>query len=245
MVTLPIDGNRYLRTLIRDKSAPAIDGIRYLRMLGRMHLALMPKWYLEVGTFTGRSLTKVDCNFVAVDPEFRLKKPLAHPNAGQMHLFQQTSDDFFASGFAARNDIQFDFAFLDGLHHFEALLRDVMNAERLMAPGGVIVLHDCCPYTVKMTEREQGDGAWTGDVWKTLLILLRNRPDLEIRVAKAAPTGLVVIRGFDPTSEVLWDRYDDLVAEYAAMNLEDLPGGLEGYYSEFKLETPEEVIAAL
>jgi len=228
-----------------SKTAPSIDGIRYLRMLGRMHLALKPRWYLEVGTFTGRSLGKVDCNFVAVDPAFRLKAPLSHPGAGQMHFFQTTSDDFFDSGFAARNDIRFDFAFLDGLHHFEVLLRDVMNSERLMAPGGVIALHDCCPSSVEMTVRDQISGAWTGDVWKTLLILLRHRPDLEIRVAKAAPTGLVVIRGLDPASNVLSDRYDELVAEYADMQLGDLPGGLDGYYEAFRLETPEEVIADL
>lgn len=227
------------------ETLPDIDGIRYLRMLGRMHKALAPKWYLEVGTFTGRSLTKADCNFVAVDPAFRLKAPLAHPNAAQMHLFQQTSDDFFASGFVERNGIRFDFAFLDGLHHFEVLLRDFMNAEALMAPGGVIALHDCCPSSIEMTGREQISGAWTGDVWKTLLILLRHRPDLEIRVAKAAPTGLVVIRGLDPSSTVLRDGYDDLVAEYDGLRLEDLPGGLEGYYGEFALETPEEVISAL
>ncbi len=226
-------------------ATPSIDGIRYLRMLGRMHLALQPKWYLEVGTFTGRSLSKVDCNFVAVDPAFRLKAPLAHPNARQMHLFQQTSDDFFASGFAARNEIAFDFAFLDGLHHFEVLLRDVMNAERLMASGGVIALHDCCPSSVEMTVRDQISGAWTGDVWKTLLILLRHRPDLEIHVAKAAPTGLVVIRGLDPTSTVLSDSYEALVAEYRDLRLDDLDGGLQGYYDTFTLQTPEEVIAAL
>lgn len=228
-----------------SEGLPDIDGIRYLRMLGRMHKALNPKWYLEVGTFTGRSLGKVYCNFVAVDPSFRLKAPLAHPGAGQMHFFQTTSDAFFESGFAERNDIRFDFAFLDGLHHFEVLLRDVMNAERLMAPGGVIALHDCCPSSVEMTVRDQISGAWTGDVWKTLLILLRHRPDLEIRVAKAAPTGLVVIRRLDPGSKVLWDRYDELVAEYTDLELDDLPGGLAEYYQTFTLETPEEVISDL
>ena len=160
-------------------------------------------------------------------------------------FFTTCIDDFFATGFASRNDIRFDFAFLDGLHHFEVLLRDFINTEKLMAPGGVIALHDCCPSSVEMTVRDQISGAWTGDVWKTLLILLRHRPDLEIRVAKAAPTGLVVIRGADPSSIVLTDAYEDLVAEYERLQLEELPGGLAGYYSEFKLEVPEEVIADL
>ncbi|MGI9394672.1 MAG: class I SAM-dependent methyltransferase [Boseongicola sp.] len=221
---------------------PAIDGIRYLRMLGGLHAALNPNWYLEVGTFKGRSLSKVDCNFVAVDPAFRLKAPLSHPGATQMHLFQQTSDDFFESKFAERNEIQFDFAFLDGLHHYEVLLRDFMNAEKLMSKGGVIALHDCCPSTVEMTSREQIQGAWTGDVWKTLLILLRNRPDLDIHVATASPTGLSVIRNLDPDNDVLFDRYDAIASEYDQIGIADLEGGIAGYYENFELREPEEVI---
>ena len=238
-------GVQKMQDAARPPALPPIDGIRYLRMLGRMHLALAPKWYLEVGTFTGRSLSKVDCNFVAVDPQFRLRSPLSHPNARQMHLFQQTSDDFFESKFAERNEIKFDCAFLDGLHHFEVLLRDFVNAERLMSPGGVIALHDCCPSTVEMTVRDQIDGAWTGDVWKTFLILMRNRPDLTFDVASAAPTGLVVIRGLDPDSTVLSERYDALVEEYRDMALADCEGGIEGYFREFDLQTPEEVVAKL
>ncbi|MGI9388660.1 MAG: class I SAM-dependent methyltransferase [Boseongicola sp.] len=225
-----------------DKEVPAIDGIRYLRLLGGLHARLNPKWYLEVGTFKGRSLSKVDCNFVAVDPEFRLKAPLNHPGATQMHLFQQTSDDFFASGFAERNEIRFDFAFLDGLHHYEVLLRDFINAEKLMSKGSVIALHDCCPSTVEMTSREQIQGAWTGDVWKTLLILLRNRPDLDIQVATAAPTGLAVIRNLDPDNSVLSDRYDTLTREYDRIGITDIDGGIAGYYENFELRAPEEVI---
>ena len=221
---------------------PAIDGIRYLRMLGGLHAVLKPNWYLEVGTFTGRSLSRVACNFVAVDPQFRLKAPLNHPGATQMHLFQQTSDEFFASGFADRNNIQFDFAFLDGLHHYEVLLRDFMNAEKLMSKGGVIALHDCCPSTEEMTVREQVPGAWTGDVWKTLLILLRNRPDLDLHVSTASPTGLVVIRNLDPNSTELSDRYDALISEYDPIGFADLDGGIAGYYRGFELRAPEEVI---
>ncbi len=124
-------------------------------------------------------------------------------------------------------------------------MRDFVNAERLMSPGGVIALHDCCPSTVEMTVRDQIDGAWTGDVWKTFLILMRNRPDLTFDVASAAPTGLVVIRGLDPDSTVLSERYDPLVEEYRDMALADFEGGIEGYFREFDLRTPEEVVAKL
>jgi hypothetical protein len=55
----------------------------------------------------------------------------------------------------------------------------------------------------------------------------------------------VVTRGRDPSSTVFWDGYDFLVAKYQAMRFEDLPGGLEGYYEEFTLQTPADVIVVL
>ncbi len=90
--------------------------------------------------------------------------------------------------------------------------------------------------------REQVPGAWTGDVWKTLLILLSNRPDLDIHVAAASPTGLVVIRNLDPNNTVLSDRYDALIGEYDPVSFEDLDDGISGYYRSFELRAPEEVI---
>ena len=54
-----------------------------------------------------------------------------------------------------------------------------------------------------------------------------------------------MIRGLDPASTVLRDGYDNLVAEYGSMTFDYLPGGLAGFYDEFTLETPEEVISAL
>jgi len=56
---------------------------------------------------------------------------------------------------------------------------------------------------------------------------------------------LVVIRGLAASATVFWDPYDFLAAEYQTMRLEDLPGGLEGYYEEFTLQTPENMIVAL
>ncbi|MBF9035317.1 DUF563 domain-containing protein [Rhodobacterales bacterium HKCCE2091] len=223
---------------------PVMDGIRYLRMLSRLHETLAPDWYLEIGTNKGRSLARANCNFVAVDPNFILAEPLRHEAAREMHLIQKTSDDFFASGFCERNGLRFDLAFLDGLHHYEVLLRDVINAEKLMKPGAPMLLHDPCPSSVEMTAREQCRGNWTGDVWKTVLILLEHRPDLRIEVATAAPTGVVVIRGLDPGSTVLEQAYDAIVSEWDARGLDDI-GGLAGYYERLNLLTPEQVLETI
>lgn len=224
---------------------PAIDGLRYLRMLNRLHKTLAPQWYLQIGTNTGKSLARAACNFVAVDPKFVLSAPPHKEAAREMHLIQKTSDDFFASGFCERNGLRFDLAFLDGLHHYEVLLRDFIATEKLMAPGGVILLHDCCPGNVEMTSREECKGFWTGDVWKVLMILLQHRPDLDIRVANVLPTGLAVIRNLDPGSRILEERHDAIRAEWDGKGFSDIPGGLAGYYGTFRLQSPEEVLAEL
>ena len=234
-----------MNTKVAERPIPVIDGLRYFRLLNRIHAKLQPKWYLEVGTFTGKSLAMAKCNTVAVDPNFKIEHPVINAEGSQMFFFQQTSDDFFASGFLKANKIKPDFAFLDGMHLFEFLLRDFIAAEKAMGKGGVICLHDCCPTTAYMAEREFHDGMWTGDVWKTLMILLKHRPDLRIDVTDAASTGLVVIRNLDPRSKVLEANYDDLVDEYMDQSLDDLEGGIGGLYSHFKLVSPEELLETL
>jgi hypothetical protein len=230
---------------VRQEGVPKMDGRRYLGVLDEMHRRLAPSWYLEVGTFQGRSLRLARKNYVAVDPGFRISSPVIPPQGTQMHLFQQSSDDFFASCFLERNGIRIDLAFLDGMHLFEYLLRDFINTEKAMAPGGVVLLHDCCPTTEAMAAREIQPDAWTGDVWKTLLILLRRRPDLEIVVATAAPTGLAVISALDPCSTALLEDYDEIVSEYAALSFGDFEGGLAGFYRELPLARPKDVLARL
>lgn len=222
---------------------PSVNGMRYLPMLERMHDILNPEWYLEVGTFRGRSLSLCRSNFVAVDPEFKLKAPMIPHNASRMHFFQMTSDKFFASDFLERNGIRFDFAFLDGLHHFDALLRDFIGAERYMSVDGVIALHDCCPLNAEMTSRDMTDGLWTGDVWKTVQILKKHRPDLEIEVTTARPTGLAVIRKLDPGSSVLSENYDKIVEEAKSIELD--AHALDAYYRSFEAIAPRQVLATL
>lgn len=224
---------------------PAINGTRYFRVLKRLHEQLNPDWYLEVGTFTGKSLTLASCNTIAVDPNFQIKFPVINPTGRQMFFFQQTSDDFFESGFIKNNKISVDFAFLDGMHLFEFLLRDFIQAEKVMRKGGVIALHDCCPTTEYMATRDFHSGPWTGDVWKTLLILLRYRPDLKIDVTTAGGTGLVLVRNLNPRSQVLGKKYDALVKEYMDQTLSDQEGGIGGYYRNFELVDPNDALNAL
>lgn len=181
---------------------------------------------------------------MAVDPEFRLKRFQTFPGR-QGHLFQMTSDEFFSSGFLAALGRRPDLAFLDGMHLFEFLLRDFMNAERASAPGGVIALHDCCPFNAVMAERtwvRRRSREWTGDVWKVLMILQSLRPDLKIEVFDAAPTGLVVVTGLDPENTTLVAAYDKLVAELTDVTLEDF--GAARFFERFAYADSATFIAA-
>ena len=233
-----------MESALQDQPTPDLapakhraDGLRYFRVLKGLHQRLKPDWYLEIGTFTGSSLRLAEGSFVAIDPKFQLQHE-APLKGREMIFFQDTSDAFFKSATAHNLKASVNLAFLDGLHHYEALLRDFINVEPLMAPEGMVILHDCLPYNVPMADRVQPPNAeWTGDVWKTLLILHAERPDLQIDVLDAAPTGLVVIRKMDAAKgKKLKSNYKSLIKTWDPITFETYPGGLTGFWENLKIQ---------
>ena len=231
-----------MKDMSEETTVPVLEGQGYIDVLAQLHEKLQPNWYLEVGTFTGKSLSLAKGNTIAVDPEFKLRHPAVNPTGKQMFFFQQSSDDFFKDGFLKKNKISVDLAFLDGMHLFEYLLRDFIETEKAMSKKGVIALHDCCPTTDYMATREFHKGDWTGDVWKTLQILQLYRPDLKIDVTTAFPTGLVLIRNLNPRSTVLSKKYDALVKEFMGKELTDFDDGISGFFKTLNLKDPADVL---
>ena len=103
-----------------------------------------------------------------------------------------------------------------------------------MAADGMVVLHDCLPYNVPMADRIQPPNTeWTGDVWKTLLILMATRPDLQIDILDAASTGLVVIRKLDGSRKKHMNaRYKSLIKKWDPVTFESYPGGLPALWAQ-------------
>ena len=155
---------------------------------------------------------------VGVDPRPKVSDPPPDTT-----IVAETSDEFFA-----RDDIAevlggpIELAFVDGLHLHEQTLRDVANVERHSTPGGVILIHDCLPIDAVTSARERTTMVWSGDVWKVVVALRRNRPDLTVTTVDVAPTGVAVVTGLDPTNTVLHDRRDAIIADLADLTFDDL-----------------------
>ena len=220
---------------------PDLPGEHYSIVLHRLHAVLQPQSYLEIGTADGSSLALAQCASIAVDPHFhlgdRLPSLLDRPSIA---FYAAASDDFFARhNPAVLLGSPVEMAFLDGMHHCEVLLRDFINTERSCRRGSLVIMHDCLPVEASIATRVPGqqpplqphrEGWWCGDVWRTVLLLKRRRPDLNIVVLDANPTGLAIVTELSPDCMVLADAYESCVAEMMSWELQQI--GLNNLFAE-------------
>ena len=208
----------------RLMSRLTLPGEDYFAVLGRIHRYLQPATYLEIGVAHGQSLALAlpQTQVVGVDPEPKLDRPLG----ARQKVFATTSDEFFAS-----QDVRAEFggrpvqmAFIDGMHRFEFALRDFINVERLCAPNSVIFMHDCYPLDARTAQRERATGFWSGDIWRLMLLLREQRPDLTVHTIATPPTGLGMVLNPDPASRLLGARCEQLTAEYLGKDFSVLAG---------------------
>ena len=186
----------------------------YLGLLRQVHEHLRPGTYVEVGVHEGASLALAapGTRSVGIDPTPSVRGPLGPDTT----VLRQTSDVAFSGDEVSRllAGRPIELAFIDGLHLFECALRDFIAVERHCTPASTILVHDCYPRDEVTSARERTTVFWSGDVWKLVLCLGELRPELQVAVADVAPTGLAIVRGLDPTSEVLSRHYDDLCARF-------------------------------
>ena len=202
----------------------------YYDLLADVHDLVRPRLYLEIGVDAGQSLSLVDAStrVVAVDPVPRCR-PDMHP---ALDLVATTSAEFFADPSAVwACGRPVDLVFLDGLHHFEVTIADLLGAEALAGPDTVVLIHDCLPIDEVTSARERSTVVWSGDVWKTVVALRRHRPDLSVTTLDVSPTGMAVVTGFgdDPPGDEWVDAaVDELFplgyADLVAMGLEQALG---------------------
>ena len=120
------------------------------------------KRYLEIGCDQNQLFSKINIqNKVGVDPV----------SGGNV---RETSDSFFE-----KNREMFDIIFIDGLHIYEQVKRDILNSIKYLNDEGVILIHDCLPDSMAKQAVPRYKMQWNGDVWKAI-VDLRQNADLEI-----------------------------------------------------------------
>jgi hypothetical protein len=195
-----------------------LPGEDYLRVLARVHRELKPATYLEIGVARGDSLALAEpaTRAIGIDPAPRLR----HPPGALQRLFTETSDEFFArhDAVAELGGQRVRMAFIDGMHHFDFALRDLMHLEPLCEPRSLIFVHDCYPLDERTAAREQVTRFWSGDVWRLIVLLKKHRPDLSVHTIGAPPSGLGLITRLDPGSRTLARDLPALIAEGLAID---------------------------
>lgn len=108
--------------------------------------------YLEIGCDDNSVFSKINIkNKVGVDPK----------KGGN---FRGTSDFFFK-----QNKKKFDCIFIDGLHEFNQVLKDVKNSIKILNNDGIILLHDTMPRNKYHQAVPRCRPTWNGDVWKAVV----------------------------------------------------------------------------
>ncbi len=235
-------------------SYPDHQGAIYIEVLKRLHDALRPRTYLEIGTQNGDALAVAECRSIAVDPWMILTDETLRSRPG-LTLFAMTSDAFFANHAPAKLlGGAVELAFLHGPRlQFELILRDFMNVERCATTQSIILIHDVVPPDIYMASRDRLDDFrrarsshpmwWTGDVWKVVGVLQKYRTDLIVDVLDSSPSGLAIVQRLDPASTTLSKYYHQIVQEIAAWPSEEL--AFAAYRSNLRLRSTAELPAIL
>ena len=139
------------------------------------------KDYLEIGCDRDQLFSRIKLeNKIGVDPY----------SGGNV---RKTSDDFFLG-----NNKNFDLVFIDGLHTYAQVKKDILNSVKFLNTNGIILVHDCLPDTMSKQAVPRYKMQWNGDVWKAI-VDLRQNPDLDIYTCEM-DQGIGIIKKKNNTS---------------------------------------------
>lgn len=223
-----------LRDEMLEEAVQRLPGPPYYPVLQWIHGFLKPANYVEIGIQKGVSMHQAlpdTPRVIGIDPMPDIRPVIAQQRpAANAEIYELTSDEFFQ-----RYDLtellggSVVLAFIDGLHLFEQVLRDFANLERHSDDRTVILLHDCIPFDETTASRERTTDFYSGDVWKAVLALRRERPDLRMAIVRTAPTGLCLVTGLNSSRRFQADlleieaRYQDLDFDYYVSHRNQMP----------------------
>ena len=119
------------------------------------------KKYLEIGCDKDQIFSNILIDYkIGVDPV-------------QGGNVRKTSDDFFKN-----NLDKFDIIFIDALHEYGQVNKDINNSLKALNDGGIILLHDCMPKSYFHQAVPRSRMSWNGDVWKNI-VEARANPEID------------------------------------------------------------------
>ena len=153
------------------------SAVRIQKLIAAMNY----KTYMEIGVASGSTWKNVVADKkIAIEPRFSFDW-VTHTLPGEF-LYQMRSDEYFR---ILPQKTEVDIAFIDGLHTFEQVLRDILNVMSVLSPKGVILLDDTVPIdefsamtdqSTAIASRKAAMGSnahisWHGDVYKSLFFI--------------------------------------------------------------------------
>ena len=179
--------------------------IHRLNLINKIIIDFQLKSYLEIGCDQDEVFSKVVIeNKVGVDPV----------SGGNIRL---TSDEFFK-----KNTDFFDLIFIDGLHEYSQVKKDIVNSLKVLNPKGIILIHDCMPLSYLDQAIPRGQRKWNGDVWKSI-VELRTRNDV-----------FTCVCCFDQGIGMILNRKNDQILELSEdYNFQFKDLSYENYYNNF------------
>jgi hypothetical protein len=161
---------------------------------------LRPRRFLEVGVGSGANLAAIDCPYkTGIDPNPMVISSFPY------RIYTDTSDNVFGGDEFRNNEEAYDLIFIDGLHKFRQVVRDVENSLKFLAPKGLIICHDVFPFDrldkcPGLTNKEYPgpDKPWCGDVWKLIFYVRFCMPQLNFCTVNNFPGYLYLWRNAVP-----------------------------------------------
>jgi SAM-dependent methyltransferase len=167
--------------------------------------------YLEIGCDKDQIFSKIHVkNKIGVDPA----------RGGTLRM---TSDDFFKN-----NKEKFDVVFVDGLHYYDQVKRDVENSLNVLKENGIIVIHDMLPKNKLHAEVPIPNPfrkPWLGDVWRLGFDLMA-RSDIVFHIVKIDSGCGILWKGkqlsIDLNPGDSWDYYTANYNNLPLVSFEDI-----------------------